>query len=329
MRQLLWPLFAFGLMSIGLAGAPAGPLAHTFSIVARDAVTGEMGVAVQSHWFSVGSVVTWAEAGVGAVATQSFIDPAYGMRGLELMRKGVRAPAALEQLVAADKQRDGRQVAMVDAAGRVSAFTGKSAIAAAGHLIGRDFSVQANMMANPKVWPAMAAAFERTKGDLADRMLAALDAGQAAGGDMRGKQSAALLIVKAKGTGRPWVGGDRTFDLRVDDDPEPIRELRRLVRLQRAYAHANRGDELMTEKKVEEALREYAAASKLAPEILELPFWHAVTLASIGREAEAAPIFKAVFAKEPVWADLLTRLPAAGLFPNDTALLQRIRRLRP
>jgi uncharacterized Ntn-hydrolase superfamily protein len=316
-------------MSIGLAGAPAGPLVHTFSIVARDAVTGEMGVAVQSHWFSVGSVVTWAEAGVGAVATQSFIDPAYGMRGLELMRKGVRAPAALEQLVAADRQRDGRQVAMVDTAGRVSAFTGKSAIAAAGHHIGREFSVQANMMANPKVWPAMAAAFERTKGDLADRMLAALEAGQAAGGDMRGKQSAALLIVKAKGTGRPWVGADRTFDLRVDDDPEPIRELRRLVRLQRAYAHANRGDELMTEKKVDEALREYAAASKLAPEILELPFWHAVTLASIGREAEAAPIFKAVFAKEPVWADLLARLPAAGLFPNDAALIQRIRRLRP
>src|SRR5688572_15025476 len=163
MRQVLWPLFTFGLMSIGLAGAPAGPLAHTFSIVARDAVTGEMGVAVQSHWFSVGSVVTWAEAGVGAIATQSFIDPAYGPRGLGLMRKGVRAPAALEQLVAADKQRDGRQVAMVDAAGRVSAFTGKSAIAAAGHHIGRDFSVQANMMANAKVWPAMAAAFERTK----------------------------------------------------------------------------------------------------------------------------------------------------------------------
>jgi uncharacterized Ntn-hydrolase superfamily protein len=329
MRPTLSCLLVFGLMSIGLAGAPAGPLAHTFSIVARDAVTGEMGVAVQSHWFSVGSVVTWAEAGVGAIATQSFIDPAYGPRGLELMRKGVQAPAALQQLVAADKQRDGRQVAMVDAAGRVSAFTGKSAIAAAGHHIGRDFSAQANMMANAKVWPAMAAAFERTKGDLADRMLAALEAAQAAGGDMRGKQSAALLIVKAKGTGRPWVGGDRTFDLRVDDDPEPIRELRRLVRLQRAYAHANRGDELMTEKKVDEALREYAAASKLAPEILELPFWHAVTLASIGREAEAAPIFKAVFAKEPVWADLLTRLPAAGLFPNDTALIQRIRRLRP
>jgi uncharacterized Ntn-hydrolase superfamily protein len=246
-----------------------------------------------------------------------------------MMRKGVAAPAALDQLVARDAQRDGRQVAMVDAAGRVSAFTGKSAIVAAGHHVGQGFSVQANMMANDKVWPAMAAGFERTKGDLAERMLAALDAGQAAGGDIRGRQSAALLIVKAKGTGRPWEGGDRTFDLRVEDHPQPLVELRRLVRIQRAYTHANHGDELMTEKKVDQALGEYAAASKLAPEILELPFWHAVTLASIGREAEAATIFKAVFAKEPVWADLLARLPAAGLFPKDPALVERIRRLKP
>lgn len=329
MRKALWALIVVGLMRTALAGTSSGPLAHTFSIVARDASTGEMGVAVQSHWFSVGSVVTWAEAGVGAIATQSFIDPAYGPRGLGLMRSGVSALDALKRLVAADQQRDGRQVAMIDAAGRASAYTGKSAIAAAGHRVGREFSVQANMMANDKVWPAMATAFERTKGDLAERMLAALEAGQAAGGDLRGKQSAALVVVKAKGTGRPWVGADRTFDLRVDDHANPIGELRRLVRLQRAYAHANRGDELMTEKKVDEALREYAAASTVAPEVLELPFWHAVTLASIGREAEAAPIFKAVFAKEPVWADLLTRLPAAGLFPSDAALIQRIRRLRP
>jgi uncharacterized Ntn-hydrolase superfamily protein len=184
-------------------------------------------------------------------------------------------------------------------------------------------------MAKAKVWPAMATAFEQTKGDLADRLLAALDAGQAAGGDIRGKQSAAILIVKAKGTGRPWAGADRTFDLRVEDHPQPLVELRRLVKIQRAYTHANRGDELMTEKKVEEALKEYAEASRLAPQILELPFWHAVTLASIGREAEAASIFKAVFAKEPVWADLLARLPAAGLFPNDPALVQRIQKLRP
>jgi uncharacterized Ntn-hydrolase superfamily protein len=287
-----------------------------------------MGVAVQSHWFSVGSIVTWAEAGVGAIATQSFVDPGYGMRGLELMRRGVAAPDALEQLVKTDPQRDGRQVAMIDASGRVSAYTGKSAIAAAGHIVGDNFSAQANLMANERIWPAMANAFQSTKGDLADRLLAALEAAQAAGGDIRGRQSAAILIVKGKSTGRPWAGADRVFDLRVDDAPEPIVELKRLIRLQRAYGHANHGDELMTEKKVDEALEEYKAAAKLAPEILELPFWHAVTLASIGREAEAAPIFTAVFAKEPVWADLLPRLPAAGLFPNDPALIERIRKLQ-
>ena len=138
-----------------------------------------------------------------------------------------------------------------------------------------------------------------------------------------------MLIVKAKGTGKPWVGADRVFDLRVDDHPQPVAELKRLVRLQKAYTHANRGDELMTEKKVEEALKEYAASAQLAPEIVELPFWQAVTLASIGKEAEAAPIFTAVFAKEPIWAELLERLPAAGLFPDDKALIARIKQLKP
>lgn len=320
------------VLTVTMPATPlADPLIHTFSIVARDPATGEMGVAVQSHWFSVGSIVTWAEAGVGAIATQALAEPAYGPRALELLRKGIPAPAALEQLVAKDEGRDGRQVAMVDASGRVSAYTGKKTIAAAGHHVGRGYSVQANMMANDKIWPAMAAAFEASasKGDLADRMLAALDAAQAAGGDIRGKQSAAMLIVKGKSTGRPWAGADRTFDLRVEDHPEPLKELRRLVTVQRAYTHANRGDELMGEKKVDQALKEYAAASKLAPQILELPFWHAVTLASIGREAEAAPIFKAVFAKEPLWAELLARLPVAGLFPNDAALIGRIQRLKP
>jgi len=318
------------VLLVGLSGAStrgADPLVHTFSIVARDPQTGDMGVAVQSHWFSVGSIVSWAEAGVGAVATQSFVDPGYGLKGLGLMRGGTSAPDALKQLVKDDPQPDGRQVAMIDTQGRVDAYTGKSAVAAAGHIVGEQFSVQANMMANAKVWPAMAEAYRRTSGDLADRMLAALDAAQAAGGDARGRQSAALVVVKAKGTGRPWVGADKLFELRIEDHPQPLVELRRLLRLQRAYGHANRGDELMTEKKVDEALVEYAAASKLAPEIVELPFWHAVTLASIGREAEAAPIFKAVFAKEPLWLEMLERLPAAGLFPEDPALLARIKAL--
>jgi uncharacterized Ntn-hydrolase superfamily protein len=323
---------AFALAGVALPGASiasADPLVHTYSIVARDPATGEMGVAVQSHWFSVGSIVTWAEAGVGAIATQSLVDPSYGPKGLELMRQGVPAPKALAQLVAADAGRNGRQVAMVDATGAVDAYTGPGAIAAAGHHVGAQYSVQANMMGKPSVWPAMAKAFEAATGPLADRLIAALEAAEREGGDVRGRQSAALLIVKAKGSGKPWVGGDRVFDLRVDDHPQPVAELKRLVRLQKAYTHANRGDELMTEKKVEEALQEYAASAQLAPEIVELPFWQAVTLASIGKEAEAAPIFKAVFAKEPIWAELLGRLPAAGLFPDDKALIARIKQLKP
>jgi uncharacterized Ntn-hydrolase superfamily protein len=311
----------------GATGKP-GPLAHTFSIVARDPATGEVGVAVQSHWFAVGSNVAWAEAGAGAVATQSFIDPSYGHKGLELLRAGAPAPEALRRLLAADAQREVRQVAMIDTQGRVDAFTGKLDIADAGHIVGAQFSVQANMMASPKVWPAMAAAFETARGDLADRLLAALEAAQAAGGDIRGSQSAAIIVVKAASTGRPWVGADRVFDLRVDDHPEPIVELKRLVRLQRAYAHANRGDELVSEKKIDEALKEYTAAGALAPEILELPFWQAVTLVVVGREAEAAPMFRRVFATEPRWADLVPRLPAAGQLPDDPALIKRILALR-
>jgi uncharacterized Ntn-hydrolase superfamily protein len=322
-------LAAILLFLPGFGGtATADPLAHTYSIVARDPKTGELGVAVQSHWFSVGSIVTWAEAGVGAVATQSFVDPAYGPRALELLKRGAPAPDALAQLVAADAQRDVRQVAVVDAQGRVAAHTGAKAIAAAGQQVGTQFSVQANLMANANVWPAMAAAYEGATGDLADRLLAALDAAEAVGGDIRGRQSAAILVVKPTSTGKPWAGADRLFDLRVDDQPAPLVELRRLVRLQRAYNRANRGDELMSEQNVEAALKEYAAAAEIAPEIVELPFWHAVTLASIGREAEAAPIFRAVFAKEPAWADLVPRLPASGLLPDDKGLIDRIRQLK-
>ena len=279
---------------------------------------------MQSHWFSVGSIVTWAEAGVGAIATQSFVDPGYGPRGLALMKEGQAAPDALKALLASDAQREVRQVAMIDAQGRVAAHTGNMAIAAAGHRIGAQYSVQANLMDNDTVWPAMAEAFDRTKGDLADRMLAALAAAQAAGGDIRGRQSAAILIVKAQSSGRPWAGADRVFDLRVEDHPDPLGELRRLIRLQRAYDHANRGDELMSQNKVEGALKEYALSSTIAPEIVELPFWQAVTLASVGREAEAAPIFRKVFAIEPKWAELVPRLPAAKLLPDDPELIKRI-----
>src|SRR5882762_10476777 len=297
---------------------------HTFSIVARDPITGELGVAVQSHWFSVGSIVPWAEAGVGAVATQSFVDPSYGKLGLELMRTGKSGPDALRSLLAGDEGRDVRQVAMIDAQGRVDAWTGKNDISAAGHIVGKDFSVQANLMANDKVWPAMAQAFENTKGDLADRMLAALDAAQAVGGDIRGRQSAALIVVTGKPTGQAWK--DRLFDLRVDDSSQPLQELRRLVTLQRAYNHMNAGDLAVEKKDNEGALREYGAAEKLVPDNAEMIYWHAVALVNMGRLDESLPLFRKVFAMDKNWATLTPRLPKSGLLPDDPKLMEQIGR---
>jgi uncharacterized Ntn-hydrolase superfamily protein len=295
---------------------------HTFSIVARDPSTGELGVAVQSHWFSVGPIVAWAEAGVGAVATQSFVDPSYGKLGLDLMRAGKSAPDALKSLTAGDEGREVRQVAMIDAQGRVDAWTGKNDIQAAGHIIGKNYSVQANLMLSDKVWPAMSAAFENTKGDLAGRMLAALDAAQAAGGDIRGKQSAALIVVTGKPTGQAWK--DRVFDLRVDDSPEPLLELRRLVKLQRAYNHMNAGDLAVEHKDNEGALREYSAAEKLVPDNTEMIYWHAIALVNMGRVDESLPMFRRVFAMDPNWATLTPRLPKSGLLPDDARLIERI-----
>ncbi len=294
----------------------------TYSIVARDPSNGDIGVAVQSHWFSVGQIVPWAEAGVGAVATQSFVDPSYGKLGLDLMRAGRSAPDALKALLAGDEGRDVRQVAMIDAAGRVSAHTGAKCIEAAGHHVGKDYSVQANLMLSDKVWPAMAQAFERTGGDLAARMLAALEAAEAAGGDIRGKQSAALVVVSGKPTGRAWA--DRVFDLRVDDHPAPLAELGRLVRLQRAYNHMNAGDLAVERKDNEAALREYGAAEKLVPDNLEMTYWHAVALVNMRRTDEALPLFRRVFAADPNWRTLTPRLAKSGLIPDDPKLIERI-----
>ena len=295
---------------------------HTFSIVARDPATGELGVAVQSHWFVVGPIVPWIEAGVGAVATQSFVDPSYGKLGLDLMRTGKSAPDALKALIAGDGASDVRQVAMIDAQGRVAAHTGAKDIQSAGHKVGVNYSVQANLMLNDTVWPAMSRAFEGAKGDLADRMLAALDAAQAAGGDIRGRQSAALIVVSGKPTGKPWV--DRIFDLRVDDNPDPLKELRRLVVLQRAYNHMNAGDLAVERKDNQGALREYSAAAALAPGNMEMVYWHAVALVNMRRVDESLPLFSKVFKAEKNWATLTPRLAAAGLLPQDQNVINRI-----
>ena len=331
MPKLSIVLLAATLICVGgnasLAQADRNPVrpsrpVHTYSIVARDPATGELGVAVQSHWFSVGSIVAWAEAGVGAVATQSFVDPSYGPLGLSLMRTGRSAPDALKSLLAGDDGRDVRQVAMIDSQGRVDAWTGKNDIQAAGHHVGKNYSVQANLMLNDKIWPAMAKAFESTKGDLADRMMAALDAAQAAGGDIRGRQSAAIIVVTGKPTGLAWK--DRTFDLRVDDSPEPLKELRRLITLQRAYNHMNAGDLAVEKKDNEGALREYGAAEKLVPDNAEMIYWHAVALVNMGRVDESLPLFKRVFAMDRNWIELTPRLPKSGLLPDDPKLIERI-----
>ncbi|HEX2091376.1 MAG TPA: DUF1028 domain-containing protein [Longimicrobiaceae bacterium] len=297
---------------------------HTYSIVACDPQTGELGVAVQSHWFSVGPIVPWAEAGVGAVATQSFVEPSYGPLGLELMRAGKTGPEALRALLAGDANTAVRQVAMIDARCNVDAWTGGQAIQAAGHRVGRNYSVQANLMRG-NVWDPMAAAFERARGDLAERLLAALEAAERAGGDIRGKQSAALIVVSGKPTGRPWA--DRLFDLRVEDDPDPVTELRRLVHLGRAYRHMNAGDEAVTRGDVAAAIREYAAAEAMVPDSAtngEMVFWHAVMLVNAGRIEESLPLFRRAFAQDEGWRELVRRLPAAGQLPKDPVVVERI-----
>jgi uncharacterized Ntn-hydrolase superfamily protein len=301
---------------------PRFPLANTFSIVARDPQTGCLGAAVQSHWFSVGATVTWAEAGVGVVATQALAEVSYGPLGLALMRAGKPAGEALQSLLATDDRREMRQVAMVDSQGRVATHTGSHCMADAGHEVGDGFSVQANMMASPAVWPAMAAAYRQANGDFAERLVCALEAAQAAGGDIRGQQSAAILIVAATSSGRPWV--DTLMELRVEDHPAPLQELRRLVQIHRAYQLMNLGDEYLGKEETEKALEAYAGAARLAPEMGEIPFWHAVTLADMGRLEEALPIFKELFTANPNWARLLQRLPPTGMMHADQQTLQRI-----
>lgn len=326
------PFVLCGLLGLGLvpAGAPAAagvrgrdPLVHTFSIVARDSATGDLGVAVQSHYFAVGPIVPWAEPGVGAVATQSLVEVAYGPKGLALMKAGRAAPDALSELVAADSGRAGRQVAMIDTKGRVAAYSGPRCIPDAGHEVGEQFSVQANLMANPKVWPAMANAYRMSKGDLPERLLASLEAGQAEGGDIRGQQSAAILIVRGTASERPWA--DRYLDLRVEDHPHPIDELRRLVTLWRAYRWVDRGDSAVTANDLKTAAYAYGEAGRLAPDNMEIVFWQAVGLVGVGRDDDAMPLFRKVFSKESQWVELVPRLGGkVAILPDDPARMKRI-----
>jgi uncharacterized Ntn-hydrolase superfamily protein len=314
MKRIVLVMIVFGMTAVRMAPAAERPL-HTYSIVARDSVTGEMGVAVQSHWFSVGSVVSFAEAGVGAVATQSLVEVSYGPLGLELMRAGKTARQALDALLAADPHADVRQVAMVDANGNVATHTGANCITAAGHAGGPQVSVQANLMEKNTVWAAMLEAYVGSDGDLAERLLAALEAAQAEGGDIRGKQSAAILIVPGESTGRPW--SDKVVDLRVEDHPEPVKELRRLVDVHRAYEFMNAGDEALTEGDMDAALSAYGKAAEMLPDNPEVKFWAAIAMMTSGHEDDARAYFEEVFAAEPKWMEVVRRLPASGLLGEE------------
>jgi len=305
---------------------PIRPVA-TYSIVARDPATGDLGVAVQSHWFSVGSVVTFAKAGVGAVATQSFVEVSYGPLGLGKMREGKPAADALRELMASDAHPEVRQVAFVDTQGRIAAHTGKGCIPGAGHRTGDGYSVQANLMLTDEVPDAMAAAFEAASGPLAERMLAALEAAQGVGGDIRGKQSAALLVVRAKASERPWT--DRLVDLRIDDHEHPLRELSRLLRLHRAYEKMNRGDEAVAAGDMELALGEYALAEEMFPDNDEFIFWHAVTLVTNDRLDESLPLFARSFRMNPNWMLLIPRLQQVGQLPESPELARKILAVGP
>ncbi len=317
------PVIAALVLPFAGAPADAAPLrvAHTYSILARDPETGEIGGAVQSHWFGVSDVL-WVEPGVGAIATQSLVDFTYGPAGLELLRLGRSAGDALRGLLAADSAPELRQVAILDGDGGIAVHTGARCIPESGHVSGENYTVQANLMLKKTVPEAMARAFESTAGDLAERLMAALEAAQAEGGDIRGQQSAALLVAGPEDTGRPWA--DFTFDLRVDDHAQPVKEMRRLLRTARAYRMMNEGDAAIENGDFETARDRYERAAELAPGNAEVLFWHAVSLVNAGRVDEALPLFAKVYSIDAQWRKLPARLVPAGLFPDDAALLKRV-----
>ncbi|MBN1109738.1 MAG: DUF1028 domain-containing protein [Methanomassiliicoccales archaeon] len=289
----------------------AGRLVHTYSIIARDERTGEIGIGVQSHWFSVGTDVPWALAGLGAVVTQSFTNPAFGPEGLRLLSDGRSPKEAVETMVSNDEGRDFRQLALMDARGNAHAYTGRRCVAEAGHLCGDNYSVQANMMLNDSVWGAMADSFESSDGPIAERIMNSLEAAERAGGDVRGRQSAALVVVRGKSTGKIWR--DRVVDLRVDDHREPLKELNRLLRVHRAYESMNAGDAAMEKGDMPSALEHYSQAETLYPENEEMVFWFAVGLANNGRFEESVPHFEQAFARNAHWKLMVPRLLPNGL----------------
>lgn len=296
----------------------------TFSVVARDSESGQFGVAVQTHWFGVGAKVPWAEAGIGAIATQARTNISYGPLGLMLMRAGKTAQQTLDALLAADPDREKRQVAMIDAIGNVAAYTGARCIAEAGHVVGDGFSAQGNLLRNDKVLVKMAEAFESAEGDLPERLLKALEAGQDAGGDVRGKQSAALLVVPDPDDP---LGDDAIVNVRVDDHARPLRELRRMFTVRRAYQWVSEAIHAIENDNIDEAKRLYVDLRGLVVGTREPLFWYATALAKAGHVDDALIMFGEVFAVEPIWKELIERLVKAGYFPDDPAIIDKVKAL--
>ncbi len=288
----------------------------TYSIVARDAKTGHLGVAVQSHYFSVGSVVTWARAGVGAVATQAMAEISYGPRGLELMGAGKTARQALDSLLKLDRKRETRQVAMVDSKGRVAGHTGRECIPFAGDAQGEGYSCQGNIMRSRKVWTEMGRAYERNH-DLPfpERLVSALEAGERAGGDARGRQSSALLVVDGKPRKAAWQG--RMVELRVEDNPEPNKELKRLLRYQRGYEWVDKGDNFLSSKRYKDALEAYGRGLELVPEVRELRFWVGISMLKTREKDKGLKMLREVFREEPEWAKITRRMSEARTLAID------------
>ena len=289
-----------------------GPLVHTYSILARDPETGAIGGAVQSHWFNVGNTVLWGKAGVGMVATQSFVNASFGSKGIAMLEQKSEAQSVLSSLLSGDSEKELRQVAVIDVGGGVAAFTGNRCIEAAGHVVGEQFSVQANLMENTSIWTSMAEGFRESQGKpFALRLLKALQGAQEAGGDLRGMQSAALLIVSPQPAQSPYEG--RLIDLQVADHIDPLTELNRLYWIDRAYKHTAEAENLLALKKDKAAIAEYENAMRCIPNNLELQFWYAIALLNMHREIKALPLLQTIVSLEPNWLLLLSRLQSVGL----------------
>ncbi len=301
--------------------------AHTYSIVARDPKTGEMGVGVQSHWFSVGSIVSWGEAGVGVVATQALVNKSFGLRGLELLKLGKSPQEVIDVLLSDDEGKEVRQVSILDINGRVATHTGKKCIKKAGHRVGEQFSVQANMMLSEEVWGTMANSYKKNKDlPLPERIVKTLEAAESVGGDIRGRQSSALIMVAGEKPENRW--DDPLIDLRVEDHQQPLKELNRLLRVYRAYEHMNNGDLAIEKGDTIKALEEYEISQKMFPENLEMKYWTAISLANNNKLEKALVLFTDVFRKNNNWRILTERLPDSEILNLTKEELERILSLK-